>query len=457
MKQLLILLLISSLSIFTTISCTSSDDAADGEEISGAEGVEDGSELDNIEDAELDGEEVAEGGDEFAEEGGEVAEGAEGEEDASDEDLLMDEGAEGGELAEGEEPAATEEGGEVAGSETPAEDASSSDFSEDASTTPTDETGTISDISGGESTDSTVAETSESLTDDSDAATTPGFSETDSGSSFSAPTEDIARTWVPVKKVASAPFNQGGQLLNTVYIVRPSDSLSSASQKIFGADRNAEILSANPHLNRSFTTGDKLYYNSPNRPTDSTQMLTYYEDVGMPAQTYVTQEGDNIRSLGTTLLGDANSWKELWATNPAIDSKDQLPAGTEIRYFPEGGTPAPPTQTVAENVPPPQPPMDQAMNDIPPPPPTDMAGTGTMEPPPPPPMDPPPPPPPVAMEPPPPPPPPTEAKVAQKDGGLKGMNMKLILAACLLIGGGLAIVILQKSKSKKINIGETQI
>lgn len=451
MRQLLILLLISSLSIFTTISCTSSNDAADGEEIADAEGVEDGSELDNIDDAELDGEEVAEGdaaeGDEFAEEG------------ASEEDALLDEG--------GEEVAGEGDAAEDSGTEETA-DAGQSDFAEDGSTAGTEDTavaddttaiddssttntdsGTVTDISGGE--------TSEPLTDDSDAAA-PGFAETDTSttSSFAEPTEDIAKTWVPVKKVASTPFNKGGQLLNTVYIVRPGDTLESVSQKIFGADKSSDILAANPHLSRSFTTGDKLYYNSPNRSGDSAQMLTYYEDVGMQPQTYVSQDGENIRTLGKTLLGDSASWKELWATNASIDSKDELPAGTEIRYFPEGGAPAMPP--VAQNTMPPvePPPVEQpAVNDIPPPPPpSDMAGAGTMEPPPPPPpVEPPPPPPPVAMEPPPPPP---EAKVAKKEAG-QGMNMKLILAACLLIGGGLAIVILQKSKSKKINIGETQI
>ncbi|MCB0347891.1 MAG: hypothetical protein KDD37_03605 [Bdellovibrionales bacterium] len=450
MKQLLILLLISSLSLFTTISCTSSDDVSDGEEISDADGVADGSELDNFDDAELDGESVADGAtdDLLLDEGGESTD-----EFASGDDEFSDDGSASTDEFASEDGASTDEFAAA-----PEEGTSDSDFSTDDSAV--SDSGTVTDISGGESFDAgadtsttdSFADTGETLTDDTD-ATTPGFAETDSSSSFAAPTEDIAKTWVPVKKIASAPFNKGGQLLNTVYIIRPGEDVSSVSQKIFGMDKTQDILAANPHLNRSFTTGDKLYYNSPNRSGDSSQMLTYYEDNGIPAQTYVTQEVDNIRSLGTTLLGDSNSWKELWATNAAIDSKSDLPGGTEIRYFPEGSAPV---QNVAQNnlPPPPEPPVEQqqAINDLPPPP--DMNTAGTVEPPPPPPIEPPPPPPPPAMEPPPP--PPVENKVAQKEGA-KGMNMRLILAACLLIGGGLAIVVLQKSKSKKINIGETQI
>ncbi len=446
MKQLLILLLISSLSLFTTISCTSSDDAGDGEEISDADGVTDSSELDNFDDAELDGETVAEG------------------DGAVSDDFLLDEGGEGGDefaaddgfaddgFVDDSADAAPTDDFASDDSALPADDAAGSDFASDDATT---DSGGVTDISGGESTDfgsdttmsdSGFADAGESLTDDSDVS--PGFAETDSSSSFSSPTEDIARTWVPVKKIASAPFEKGGQLLNTVYIVRPGDDISSTSQKIYGMDKSQDILAANPHLNRSFTTGDKLYYNSPNRSGDNSQMLTYYEDSGIPAQTYVTQEGDNIRSLGKTLLGDSNSWKELWATNASIDSKSDLSGGMEIRYFPEGSAPV---QNVAQNMPPPPEPMMEqpAVNDLPPPP--DMNTAGIVEPPP---MEPPPPPPP-AMEPPPP--PPVETAKASTPEGAKGMNMRLILAACLLIGGGLAIVILQKSKSKKINIGETQI
>lgn len=153
---------------------------------------------------------------------------------------------------------------------------------------------------------------------------------------------------IPLQKIASAPFKRHGILLNAVYIARPGDTLASVSQKIYGAKKIAELKKANPlYRHRNLRVGDKVYYNSPKRPTDDTQLLTYYEDQGLAPQIYESQPGDNIRTVAKNLLGNKNSWKEIWATNPDLESKGDLPEGTKLRYWPTDTSAA--TNTLADN------------------------------------------------------------------------------------------------------------
>lgn len=155
---------------------------------------------------------------------------------------------------------------------------------------------------------------------------------------FEAPKEEAPapkKTYVPVQKIKSEPFQRAGQNLNTVYMARPGDDISSISEKIYGDDRSKDLLAANPHLKRGVKVGDKVYYESPNRPNDQSSLLTAFEDSNVPSETYVSKPGENIRGISQELLGDSRSWMEIWATNPDIDSKWALSPGTEIRYWPK--------------------------------------------------------------------------------------------------------------------------
>ncbi len=141
------------------------------------------------------------------------------------------------------------------------------------------------------------------------------------------------QSWIPVVKVKTDPFFRNERLMNAVYISRPKDSFEGISEKIFGADRVQEIKDDNPHLAKGLDPGDKIYYNSPGRPEDKTQLKFYYEDIGLKPQYYKTKEGDNMRRLGSKLLGFPEGWKEIWAINQNIDSKTILPGGMEIKYW----------------------------------------------------------------------------------------------------------------------------
>jgi hypothetical protein len=239
---------------------------------------------------------------------------------------------------------------------------------------------------------------------------------------------------IPLQKMATKPWKVGKTWFNALYFARPGDTLSTISQNIYGEDRTDLLKKGNTTYQRRDTRpGDKVYYNSPKRPDDGEQMLTWFEENSVQPEVYITKEGDNIRTLSKDLLGYDGAWKEVWASNLNVESKGELTAGTEIRYWKaaavaaaptsapddsaaagnmenaqpppvdmsSGNTamneempPPPPMDQPAEMSPPPAPDQamgdmppppaypDQAMNDIPPPPPMETA------PPPPPPMEP---------------------------------------------------------------------
>ncbi len=227
----------------------------------------------------------------------------------------------------------------------------------------------------------------------------------------------------PLQKVPTTPWRHAGVLYNSVYFAKPGESLSSISKEIYGdASRVSELKKGNGvFASRGVLPGDKVYYNSPTRPTDDSRFMSFYEERGATPQTYISQSGDTLKGVSKKLLGYSAGWKELWASNN-IDSKGELASGTEIRYYTStaglGMEPAPMMADANTNFAPPPPPMPEppppppmpelpppppptAMNDMQPPPPSANAMNDI---PPPPPMDqmeqippPPPPPPPVAM------------------------------------------------------------
>ncbi len=142
------------------------------------------------------------------------------------------------------------------------------------------------------------------------------------------------KTWIPLKKIKSTPYFKAGVLVNAVYIVREGDTLQSLSQKIFNSDKSAELTAINPHLKkREVKVGDKVYYSSPQRTDNQNQLLFYYEDIGQAPQEHFAQAGQNIRQVAEELLGHPNSWKEIWATNPELQSKGLLQKSVSIKYW----------------------------------------------------------------------------------------------------------------------------
>jgi hypothetical protein len=257
-----------------------------------------------------------------------------------------------------------------------------------------------------------------------------------------------------LKKMVTTPYMKSGILLNALYVARKGDTMKSISNKIYGTNKVADLKAANPHLaSRKPVVGDKVYYNSPQRPTDKSQVLVYYEDLGLSPETYVAQDGDSIRTVSERLLGDSKSWKEIWATNLDVESKDTLVAGTQLRYWTGDGAPtdvaAPPVAMGSTDLPPAPPvenypPPQQAIAQEPPPP------VAEAVPPPPPPQN-------FAIQEPPPPPPPAAPKVETPPASTNpldaitsgGDTTALIAGAILLLAAVFMVILIRKKKSRK--------
>ena len=152
---------------------------------------------------------------------------------------------------------------------------------------------------------------------------------------------------IPLKKIKRTPYRKAGYLVNAVYIARPGDTLEDISQQIYGSNQSEDLRKINPHLrSRSVKVGDKIYYNSPFRKEDDSRLLFYYQDVNSPSTIYNLSPGENIRQVASQLLGHPNSWKEIWATNPELESKGEITGHISIVYWPKDtATGPPPSQT----------------------------------------------------------------------------------------------------------------
>lgn len=288
--------------------------------------------------------------------------------------------------------------------------------------------------------------------------------------------ETESKAYVPVKKMADAAFERGGVKLNRLYVVREGDTLSSISQKIFGRDRTSDLIKWNSYFaSREPKVGDKVYYPSQNNPDDNT-MMTYYDDQGFPAQTYLASAGENIREISKNLLGHERSWMEIYATNPSVESKGELTEGTAIRYWPQGtsapvqasspsgddpfGAPSAPMDIASSSDPFGSSDSDMGMGGINPPPSfgdDDPFGDSDTA------MAPPPPPPPRQVQPgeelslpPPPPPPPRAAPAKPATAGGDQDNMLLILGGAGLLVFIVIYLIVRRKKSS-IDMGHTQV
>ena len=277
----------------------------------------------------------------------------------------------------------------------------------------------------------------------------------------------------PYRKIDSTPRTENGILLNSVYVARPKDNFKSVAKMIYGDEKKQkELKKANPGLSK-LKVGDKVYYNSPMRPTDDQKVMTYYEDSGMTPEVYVAKEGDNLKKKSKELLGFDNAWKEVFATN-AVETKGSMPAGTELKYWKSAAVSAPTmagTDNIAMNSPPPPaaemaPPPPAPPADLPPPPPPadlppppDMNAQANANPPPPPPEDMappadlPPPPPPEAMNPPPPPPMAKKApakEFAAEDGAAMDNDTLFALGgAGIVLLGVIGLVVARKRRQQK--------
>ena len=445
MKKM-IYLLSCLLMVFTLTNCTSNNTDESGDEVASEESFGEESSDDVTSE---DGEAVAEDSGAVTEEGGDEGFG--------DESLPTEEVAETVAPAEGTDPSLDQP------ADTMTADASTEVQPTESIDNAGVDLGTPPDamVDGTTDTAMTEAPTPELQSSESTESTP-------SDSFASAPSESFSNEEAPkpvasLKKVELAPFNRAGQLLNAVYVSRPGDDFTTISQMIYGSPDKAENLKQANAWITTLRPGDKVYYNSPMRPTDSSKLLTFYEEQGVPSEVYTVGAGEDLKAVSAKLLGYPNAWKEVWATNLDIESKGELSEGTQLRYWKNAGNfaaqanqPPAPTAEVAANMPPPPMPEEFAQTEMPPPPPMDAMNPpppdefAQMEMPPPPPM----------MEEaslPPPPQQPAPAAVASMDEESAGVDndMMMNLGGAAIAAAALgAFVMIRRKKSREKEIAQ---
>ncbi|MBC7530341.1 MAG: LysM peptidoglycan-binding domain-containing protein [Oligoflexus sp.] len=114
------------------------------------------------------------------------------------------------------------------------------------------------------------------------------------------------------------------------YIVQKGDALGKIAQRVYGdSNKWTEIADftgiANPKL---IYPGDVVYYQLTEK---TTSFASAYEGVGR-SEVEVGQ-GDTLATIAGKVLGNSTLWKLIWRQNDKIDNPDKLTAGTKVYYI----------------------------------------------------------------------------------------------------------------------------
>ncbi len=132
--------------------------------------------------------------------------------------------------------------------------------------------------------------------------------------------------------VASAPAAAGLPELGSkmTYIVQKGDTLAKIAKRVYG-DMNkwteiAEFTGiANPNL---VYPGDIVYY----QLTETTQAFASSYEAVVRSEVEVGQ-GDTLATISNRVFGNSTLWKLIWRQNDKISNPDKLEAGTKIYYI----------------------------------------------------------------------------------------------------------------------------
>jgi hypothetical protein len=136
-------------------------------------------------------------------------------------------------------------------------------------------------------------------------------------------------------KIAASPFQSpDGRWLNAFYFVRSdNESWESISTKLYGRPDRAEFLKT-WNSSRGLAPGEVVYYNSPSRPEDTSEMKTFARDFGFELENVTVRKDDWMSKLGAARYGDVRSWREIAALNPEISNPDLIEIGQVLRVQP---------------------------------------------------------------------------------------------------------------------------
>jgi len=133
--------------------------------------------------------------------------------------------------------------------------------------------------------------------------------------------------------VHSVPVKNGDHWLNAFYfITSESETWQSLATKFYNRPEHADMLrqwNGHDHL----AVGTVVYYNSPFRPQDRDQMLSFAEDFGQRNEAYQVVAGDSLSLIASRLWGNVHAWPAIAAINPQLAHPDLIQIG-ETLYLP---------------------------------------------------------------------------------------------------------------------------
>jgi hypothetical protein len=186
---------------------------------------------------------------------------------------------------------------------------------------------------------SAETETASTSTDDSVTETTSADTTSTDETADRQTTTTTTVTSTQPTELQNTPFEKDGYTLNAYYFVQNGqEDFSSLSKKIYGRPDRAQLIQKWNH--KKLKAGQVIYYNSPFRHSDSSQMLSFAEDFGYSNEKLIVKKGDTLSKLAQSMYGDIGAWRILASMNPSLTSPDSLEVGQSLVYQPQIDTEA---------------------------------------------------------------------------------------------------------------------
>ncbi len=135
-------------------------------------------------------------------------------------------------------------------------------------------------------------------------------------------------------KIADTPFKKNGYWMNAYHFIRANESWEDVSRLIYDRSDRASLIAAwNPDV--ALKAGALVYYNSPFRADDSSEMKNLAADFGIPTERVVVQKGNWLSTIAGERYGSVEGWREIASLNrDKLSSPDKIEVGQELEVLP---------------------------------------------------------------------------------------------------------------------------
>jgi LysM repeat protein len=133
--------------------------------------------------------------------------------------------------------------------------------------------------------------------------------------------------------VHSMPVKAGNHWMNAFYFVTSeNETWRSLAIKFYNKAEHTELVRS-WNMGQVLKPGSVVYYNSPFRPQDQSNMLSFTEDFGQRFERRQVQAGDSLSKIAGRLWGNVHAWPAIAAVNPQITHPDVIEVG-EVLFIP---------------------------------------------------------------------------------------------------------------------------